>query len=828
MRVEVSPRQLSAKPGSPATITVQVTNTRTVISGHRVRVLGVDPEWISVDASSLSLFPDAVGTAVVTVTLPEGVPAGTRHLSVEVTELTPPADTEVVDIELTVPADLGLTLELDPSSVTGGRSVTTGLLIANSGNSAVDVELSGSDDEGEVEFAFTPPVPTLQPGEQLLTSVTLTAHRPWLGSPKVRPFTVSSGPHQAPVKAFGAWVQKAWVSRGALALAGLAAAITVFAIVLTASLAQVVNTSAADRDLALQVAEAARSTATSGTASISGTVTLLSSNAPLPGVTAQLYQASNTASPIVSTATGPQGQYQFSHLVAGSYKVEFIGAGFSQIWYPASLTAANATPVDASATKPVTGINVRLGGLPGTISGTVVGADPAGATLTLALPGPGSLAAIASPTAAATAASNAGNAVVTTQTLSASGTFDLTNVPSPSSYQIVVTKQGYAPAVQDIDLGGGEHRSGVTINLVPGDGSIAGTVSTGSGPLGAATISASTTSSTVSTVSLASGSFTLNSLETPATFTVLVSAPNFATQTLSLSLAPDQHLTGVNVTLDTGVGSISGTVTAANAQGQQIPAGGVTVTATNGKLAVTAVTLSVGPVGNYTLAGLSVPSTYTVTFSRSDLFSQTQAVSLNSAALATMSGINAAMVSSTATITGTVTALNDQHQQVPTGNATVLLSSGTSSYQTTTADDAANLGQYAIDDIVPGTYTISVTRPGGVPSSSILTLAAGEHLPYDVMLAKGAEISGIVTSVGTGLPVMGAEVRLYLASQFPLTIVADMPTDSNGMYTFPNVDAPQDYVVAFAYPQGSSAQSTDLVTTTPGATTTANGSVSTS
>src|SRR5262249_26129993 len=149
-----------------------------------------------------------------------------------------------------------------------------------------------------------------------------------------------------------------------------------------------------------------------------------------------------------------------------------------------------------------TGLDVRLGGEPATISGQVVGADPSGATITLELPDPGP-------------AAGAPPAVVMTETLDAAGIFSLTQIPSPGTYQLVVSKQGYATQTQQIDLGGGEQRKGVIITLRQGNGSISGQVSSASGPLGGATISASDGHTTVSTVSVTQGpvgSFTLTNL----------------------------------------------------------------------------------------------------------------------------------------------------------------------------------------------------------------------------------------------------------------------------------------------------------------------------
>jgi hypothetical protein len=830
VRVDVNPRRLSAVPGEPAAIIISVANTAPVITGHRIRVLGVDPQWIQLDTVELSLFPDTTGVARLEITFPPGIPAGPRTVSVEITELTPPFDVIVIPIALTVPVELGIKASLDPVSVTGGRTASVSVVVENTGNATNDVELAGTDDEGAITFGFTPPRPRVPPGEQAIAAARLHARRPWFGNPKVRPFTVEAGPPSAPVIAFGAWVQRARLSRGAMALLGLIIAATVFATVLTATLAQVVNRSTADRNLAIEVAQAAQSSsATTGRSGIAGTVTLLTSGTPVQGVSVNLFQASNAAQPIVSTATGATGGYNFSGLAAGAYKLEFQGAGFAQLWYPQSLTPDAASAVTVPAGQTVPGVDIRLGGLPGTVMGRVMGGDPTGATLTVEAPNQGGASGAAAATAAAfsplsalaalpepTGAGGATGpmAIVTTQTLDASGNFDLSNIPSPATYLLVVTKQGYAPASQEIDIAGGEVRGGINITLRKGNGSVAGTVSSPAGPVGGATISASDGTTTVSTISLTTagsiGQFEIDGLPTPDTLTLVVSAPGLATQTLTVSLTSGQQLTGVAVTLTSGVGSISGTVSTL-ASG---PAGGVTVAATDGKLTVTTVTLSVGQVGSYTLAGLPVPDTFTLTFSRSDLASQTQAITLSATGQSNLTGIDASLLSQTGSVFGTVTQQNGQ----ALGEVAVLLSSGSTSYQVVSATIPA-LGAYEIDDIAPGTYTISFTRIGGQPTSSIVTVVAGQQLQFNPVLNPAASISGTVvnsSNPASRLPVPGAQVTLFLATQFPTVPVTSVLTDSHGNFTFANVDAPQTFVVAFAYPQGSAPQETVLVNTTLG------------
>lgn len=830
MRVEVTPRRCSVVAGQTAVVTISVTNTASVISGHRIRLLGVDPRWVELDQDELSLFPDATGVAVASLTLPAGIPAGPRSIAVEVTELTPPHDTATVDLEVTVPAEPGLKLAVDPVSVIGGSSAAVAVVAQNTGNSVIDPAIDGRDDTGDISFAFDQPLTGLTPGEQRIGTATLRARRPWVGSPKIRPYTIVGGPPGAPVVAAGTWLQKPRMSRAALALAGLLAAATVFAVVVAVSLSSVVSTSNNDRNLALQVAQAAQAgNPAAGTAGVSGTVTQEGTGQPVGGVTVDLYLSTNITAPVVSTATGAQGTYSFTGLAAGSYLLQFQGAGFASLWYPNSLTSTAALPINLKAGQVTSNVGIVLGGLPGSISGQVVGADPTGAVLTLEIPGAGGIAAAAvaavnaapggspsaggSATAPAGAASGAPPSIVSSQTLSSSGDFTLANVPSPGTFDLVVVKAGYAPAVAAVDLSGGESRSGVVITLHKGDGSISGTVSTAAGPLGGAGIAASDGTNTVSTVSEttagAVGQFDLADLPTPDTLTVVVTAPGFASQTLTVSLAAHEQLTGMSVLLQPGTGSISGTVTTAGE-----PAGGVTVTATDGQQTVSTVTLSIGDAGSYQLTGLSIPGDYTVSFSRSDLASQTRAVALSSSQT-TLTGLDADLVSETASVYGTIT----QSSGGPVHDVTVELSSGNTTYQVISAD-SPTAGAYEIDGIAPGTYTISFSREGGQPVSSIIALTAGQNLADSPVLAPAASIYGeVVQSASPSDPVAQAQVTLYLATQYPTVSVATVLTNSQGDFTFANVDAPQNYIVGVAFPQGSSNQETVLLTTSRGAAT---------
>jgi hypothetical protein len=830
MRVEVTPNRLTALPGTPVVLTVTVTNTGDVISGHSVRVLGVDPRWVELSEERLSLFPGGTAATIVTLTLPPGLPAGQRRLSIQVRELTPPESTAVVDVDLDLPPVQHVDARIEPSTVTAGRRGSFGMLVENSGNTGWSGSLVGSDEESKVKFRFFPPTLALAPGEHAAVEVAVRARRRLFGQMVVRPLSVRlpaehAGPDEEPTEARGTFMQRPVVGRGALSLGGLLVAVTIFALVITYALSGVVGRSAADRDLALQVAQADQSSSTSsGTASIAGTVRLLTSGAGVPGVTVEIFDASDTANPVISQATDDSGAYTLAGLGAGSYKLQFRGAGFAELWYPQALTDADAGTITVQDGQAKQGVDVRLGGLPATISGTITGGDPTGATVSLLLPGSGVSTGSGSTASSVTVTSASGTpagdgATVESVKVGGDGAFSLGNVPSPSVYDLAVAKTGFATDVERIDVGGGEQRTGLQIRLQQGNGLIAGLVSSTTGPLGGATISAQYNGTTVQTVSLTDagkvGQFTLRGLPTPGNFTVVVSAPNHSSQTLDLSLTSGQQLKGVGVTLGDSAGALGGTVTTSDGTDPS----GVSVTVTNGSLTVQTVTNSgSGTAGRWSVAGLPLPGTYTITFARSDLSPQTLAVSLDSfghvksGSASSASAVDTVLSSATASLSGRTMQLAANNVTSPATEALVTVTSGTSTYSVTSASvPAAKAGDFEIDHLLPGTYTLTTAARGARPTSRIVTLAAGQPQSLVLTLAAPAGIHGVVRDA-TGAVLPHAEVRLYLATDYPGTSLQTVEAGDDGSFSFADLDAPQNYVVEEDYPAGTSPRASKTVT----------------
>jgi hypothetical protein len=228
-----------------------------------------------------------------------------------------------------------------------------------------------------------------------------------------------------------------------------------------------------------------------------------------------------------------------------------------------------------------------------------------------------------------------------------------------------------------------------------------------------------------------------------------------------------------------------------------VPAAGVTVTVTSGATKVTTITQSAGTPGAWTIAGLPIPGAYTVTFSRDDLQSQTVAVNLDATGTPTSGsgGITIAMTSAFAQISGVVSQRSSDGSTSPAGEASVTLTSGADTYAVTSASEPGSaVGSYQVGGVVPGTYTLSVSRRGTSPTSIIVTVAAGQSLVQNPLLIPPASITGLVVDRSAG-PQPGLEVSLFKASEYPAQVSQRATTDATGRYTFAEVDAPQAYVL---------------------------------
>ena len=800
MRTAAWPEVVEIGPGQSGMISVAITNSSSVIDAYRVQVFGLDPSWVAIEPSRLSLFPGDTANVAVNLTLPPDYPSSRRAVTVNVVSDDDPGSFSLNEVELAVRPQTRTTIQIDPTMITAGKRATFGMVVRNEGNAAVAATGYAVDPEDLAEFTFEPPSVVVAPGREQVIEVTAEGGRAWFGPPRPRPFTL--GVHaETDVESIATFIQRPRISRWLLTLLGLLTAAAVFAAVLSRSFDRVVDearVSSAVLDAALSSGEAGGAVVPADPATIKGSLRSRTSGEGFAGATAELFLSRDPSTPVASAATDDLGEFTFSQLGAGTYLLRLSGSGVNQIWFGNSTTAEDATPIKVELKEIRTLPPIEIGGIPVEIAGSVDVDDPSGVVIQLVTPGH------ADPDTPA---------VVAEVALGPDGSFVLPSVPSPGQYQMVVSKPGFATETRGIALEPGQPLSGVEISLRPGNGIIEGMVSGPSGPLGGATIIATDGTNEIQTVSLTEGevgTFALRDLAASGQYTITVSRDGYSSEARTVTITEAQPSTRVDVNLLPATGSISGRALVGG-----LPARGLTVNISGGDLNRTTAVVSQGAsAGTYAFINLPAPRTYTLTFSGAGVIPQVRVVDLDpNNGTQDQAGIDVSLSPETTAIEGIVRDADNQ----PLARATVRLTDGASERVMLTADEPT-VGRFRFTNLAPGAYTLTASRTGAVPVTILVNVSASVPAdPITVTLGRQASVSGTIT-VGGQPPGQTYYLKLYTPELFPITPFTTTQSDpATGRFTFTSLEAPATYVIGiFDAPNAGTAIDSQIVNAVPG------------
>jgi hypothetical protein len=325
---------------------------------------------------------------------------------------------------------------------------------------------------------------------------------------------------------------------------------------------------------------------------------------PVTTVTARPLTGANTTTAAAVGTTDATGSYLLRNLPApGSYELTFTTPG-----YQAS-TVVDTVAGGDQRLEPT----VILGASQGQITGTVLdGTNPLGG---------------------ATVSTTVGGQALTviTPTTGQVGAFVLGNLPTPATYVVTFTAAGHGSTTTIVDLTAGQSRAGLNIVLSGGTGSVTGKVvgPDGNGLGGvtvtiggaAATSGGSTTPGTTTLTAGSIGSFAINGLMVPGSYTLTFALPGYSSASVPVSLMQNAGAPNVTVRLASQLGRVVGTVTGPDGKSYA----GATVTATNGQRSWTSTSNTAD--GGYVIADLN-PGSYSVTVTAAGHSQQTALVTV--------------------------------------------------------------------------------------------------------------------------------------------------------------------------------------------------------
>jgi hypothetical protein len=223
------------------------------------------------------------------------------------------------------------------------------------------------------------------------------------------------------------------------------------------------------------------------------------------------------------------------------------------------------------------------------------------------------------------------NLTTATPTSGSVGRFSLTGLPTPATYLITFAREGFGFESVAVDLGPGQQRTDVDVELVRGTGSVTGRVTDSGGQgLGDVLVTVSGNGNTVTTSTLTAGgigTYSVGGLSTPGRYTLTFQLDGYALQTVAVDLAASGFASGIDVVLSRTAATLSGTVlSCVNDAGL----GGVQISLTDGQTGLST-TSATAPAGSYALSGLS-PGSYAVSFTMAGYSTQTLLVEITAGA----------------------------------------------------------------------------------------------------------------------------------------------------------------------------------------------------
>lgn len=321
---------------------------------------------------------------------------------------------------------------------------------------------------------------------------------------------------------------------------------------------------------------------------------------------------------------------------------------------------------------------------------------------------------------------------VVTPTSGAVGSFQVVGLPTPETYIVTFSLEGYSGETQALDLGPGASNESVNARLVGGQGTLTGSVvragelpGTTAGALGAVEVlvqgngfEAKSKTLTTAGDTGGVGSYLISAIPVGGRYTVTFTAQGFARETLQVTFdqAGSQALPVVALTPTSG--RVFGIVT----DDRLANLGEVAITINDGAN-VRSTASSTDPIGRYSFAKV-LPGSYMVKFSKPGYESFVKLITV-SANQQVDASVRLKLITGRAS--GTVRSLSG----TPLSGVSVTVEGGATPQVATTS--ASGLFSFATLD--PGTYRFQYAAAGYLPAELTIIVRAGEPTDASISLS---------------------------------------------------------------------------------------------
>jgi hypothetical protein len=228
-------RQLSVTPGQAVEAKVLVRNNGTLVDQFSLDIVGDSREWAEVEPRIMNLMPGQDGEATVRFSAPRNatVLAGAVPFGVRVLSREDPSNSSVVEGIVDVEPFTDLQVELSPKSSRTRKKANHEVVVDNSGNYPIPVEVITNDPDEQLSLSLDHSSLMVEPGTSAFLKLKAKPHDRFLRGPDKRlPFQVTAvSGDLPPITADGTVVQQQlmpkWLLPAAAAALALATVLTV-------------------------------------------------------------------------------------------------------------------------------------------------------------------------------------------------------------------------------------------------------------------------------------------------------------------------------------------------------------------------------------------------------------------------------------------------------------------------------------------------------------------------------------------------------------------------------------------------------------------------
>lgn len=210
-------RQLSVTPGGSADATVQVRNNGTLVDQFTIDIVGDAKDWTEVEPRIMNLMPGQDGQIRVKFAPPRNssVQAGFVPFGVRVLSREEPQGSVVEEGSIQVEPFTDLQVELAPKTSRTRGKARHEVVVDNSGNYPIPVELVANDPDEQLKLTLDHSTLTVQPGTSAFLKLTARPHDKFMrGAERRHPFQVTAlAGDIPPTTVQGTVVQQQWLPK---------------------------------------------------------------------------------------------------------------------------------------------------------------------------------------------------------------------------------------------------------------------------------------------------------------------------------------------------------------------------------------------------------------------------------------------------------------------------------------------------------------------------------------------------------------------------------------------------------------------------------------